>query len=256
MSETGLRGRWLWNQLLSPDLERSMRYYCALFGWQQETYHGAGEPYRFWTANGEPIGGALQQPAGAKGPPSWLGYLGTADVDRSVQRAVEGGGRILRDATEVPTVGRFAVLADPWGAAFAVYRPLSGQAPPVESPAIGEFCWHELSTGDVEGALSFYGGLFGWKPGRSEEGGGPGALRLYERMGHERGIVRQPDGGSRPGAWLHSVRVASLEEAVERAQGHGGALLNAPAPAPEGGRVAVCADPHGAPFALREVARR
>jgi predicted enzyme related to lactoylglutathione lyase len=255
MSETGLRGRWLWVQLLTPDLEASMQFYSSLLGWEQETYHGAGEPYRFWTANGEPICGALEQPAGARGPSAWLGYLGTADVDRTLGRVVEQGGRILRDATEIPTLGRYAVLVDPWGAAFAVYRPLSGQPPPVENPAIGEFCWHELATGDVEAALSFYGDLFGWKPGAAFDRGA-GAGRLYERMGHARGGVLPLGEGADHGVWLHSIRVARLEEAVERAQGHGASLRRAPEPAPGGGRVAVCADPHGAPFALREVARR
>jgi len=256
MSESGLRGRWLWSQLLTPDPAEAVRFYAAVFGWKRETYEGAGEPYRYWSVADEPIAGLFEKPKGSKGPPCWLGFLGTTDVERTVERAVGLGARLLREPGEVPTVGRFAVLADPCGALFAVYRPTSGQAPPVEAPSLGTFSWHELATDDVDAAFAFYGELFAWKPGAVREIDGFGTYTLYERTGAPRGgIFRRPE--STPAcSWLHYVRVSGLAGAAKRVGAAGGALTRRPFEVPGGDLVAICTDPAGAPFALHEVRPR
>ena len=74
------------------------------------------------------------------------------------------GARLCKAATDIPNVGRFAVLADPQGATFAVFTP-SGGPPPAGAGSSGGFSWHELATTDVAAALRFYGTLFGWSKG-------------------------------------------------------------------------------------------
>ena len=51
--------------------------------------------------------------------PAWLPYFGIDDVDALLARLDELGGELRIGPVEVPA-GRFAVLADPQGAVFAV----------------------------------------------------------------------------------------------------------------------------------------
>jgi predicted enzyme related to lactoylglutathione lyase len=55
-------------------------------------------------------------------PPHWTVYFDVADADATAARAVELGGGVRRPALHVPGVGRIATLADPQGAAFAIYQ--------------------------------------------------------------------------------------------------------------------------------------
>ncbi len=255
MPTDSLAGRWLWMELLTPEPEASAVFYSRVFGWGTELFRGAGLPYTIFTANGSPIGGLLRLPNLVPPEASWIGYLGVPDVDAAVERALALGGRIHRPATDVPTVGRFAVLADPFGASFAVYRPLSGTATGVESPAVGDFAWYELSTDDVDRAFDFYSQITGWKRGPAHDLGLFGPYQIYSR---ERlplgGIYARSPAGPTP-SWLSYVRVAELEPALGRVRAAGGRIVQAAQEVPGGDRVATCADPQGARFALQEVTR-
>ena len=55
-------------------------------------------------------------------PPHWLTYFGVTDCDGTVKKVGELGGKVLRPATDIPNVGRFAVCRDGQGAAFAVFK--------------------------------------------------------------------------------------------------------------------------------------
>jgi predicted enzyme related to lactoylglutathione lyase len=67
--------------------------------------------------------GLMRKPDEQPGPPAWLTYLGTDDVDATVAKAGELGGTALMPGMDIPNVGRFAVLADPTGAVFALFKP-------------------------------------------------------------------------------------------------------------------------------------
>jgi predicted enzyme related to lactoylglutathione lyase len=54
-------------------------------------------------------------------PAHWLVYFGTEDTDATVAKAADSGATTLVPPTDIPP-GRFAVLMDPDGAAFAVIK--------------------------------------------------------------------------------------------------------------------------------------
>ena len=58
----------------------------------------------------------------------WLPYFEVTDTDATVDRARELGGTVRVPATDIEGVGRFAKLADPYGARFAVIRSAPPQA--------------------------------------------------------------------------------------------------------------------------------
>lgn len=56
-------------------------------------------------------------------PPHWLPYIYAEDVDKAADRAKQLGGNVFMEGIDVPTVGRVAVLQDPVGAVFGLFKP-------------------------------------------------------------------------------------------------------------------------------------
>lgn len=112
-------GAPIWNELVTPELERATAFYAEVLG---VTWEDAGmvgdQPYALLKVGDRPVGGALPATGGA--PPHWNVYFNVADVDTTLVRAEDHGGKVAAPAFDVPDVGRMAYLADPGGATFAV----------------------------------------------------------------------------------------------------------------------------------------
>jgi hypothetical protein len=199
------------------------------------------------------IGGLMALPADDGTPAHWLVYVGTPNVDATVTQAQGLGARLCKAATDIPNVGRFAVLADPQGATFAVFTP--GGSPPANPPAQGGFSWHELQTTDVGAALRFYGTLFGWSKGPGHDMGAMGVYQLFEHGGTQVGGMCNTQGPSTPPSWLSYVHVADSNRAVAAAKAAGGRLLHGPIEVPGGSWIALFLDPQGGAFAVQEAPR-
>src|SRR4030081_3092184 len=95
MSEESTRGRFVWYDLMTPDLEAAKAFYTAVVGWGTTVWEGMKTPYTMWTAGEKPIGGLMRLPeeavaGGAR--PHWLAYVTVPDVDAAAARAQELGG--------------------------------------------------------------------------------------------------------------------------------------------------------------------
>ena len=55
-------------------------------------------------------------------PPHWLVYFSVDDCDATAKKATELGASTIKPADDIPGVGRFAILQDPQGAAFAIIK--------------------------------------------------------------------------------------------------------------------------------------
>src|SRR5207249_2775724 len=138
-------------------------------GWTTTTWNQGPPdmpPYVMWTkADGQSIGGVMALPAeqiAAGVPPHWIAYVGTPDIDATHAEALRLGATQHVPPTDIPTVGRFSVLADPQGATFALFTPGRPGGPEPEAADVGDVSWHELYTTDLPAAWAFYSGLFGW----------------------------------------------------------------------------------------------
>jgi hypothetical protein len=214
--------------------------------------------YTIWMTGQTQVGGLMALPPEAAGtPPHWLVYVGTPSVDATAEHAQRLGARVVKPASDIPNVGRFAVLADPQGATFALYTPGAGSAgaSSVPSGVAGEFSWHELATTDVAGALRFYGELFGWTKGPGHDMGAMGTYQLFERFGVQVGGMCNVQGPSTPPSWLSYVRVADSTRAAGAAKAAGGRLLHGPVEVPGGSWIAMLLDPQGGAFAVHEMPR-
>jgi predicted enzyme related to lactoylglutathione lyase len=115
-----------WSQLMTAEPARAVPFYAGLFGW---TPAPMGEGTTVFRAGAD--GGAdadakmvatLQAvPAGAM-PSNWLKYVAVVDTDASHARALDLGAKSLMGPANVPGMGRYAVLADPSGAVFALWQ--------------------------------------------------------------------------------------------------------------------------------------
>ena len=58
----------------------------------------------------------------AEVPDNWLVYFGAEDVDAQTRKAADLGATVVVEPADIPGTGRFAVLVDPQGAAFALFK--------------------------------------------------------------------------------------------------------------------------------------
>jgi predicted enzyme related to lactoylglutathione lyase len=268
MAESKPRGRFVWFDLVTSDPRATLEFYPAVTGWSTTQWDG-GTPYTMWTANGASLGGVMQlpprpanapAPSAVKGPtlsaaegPHWLAYISSPDLDETVRLADSLGARVIMPPSNVPSVGRFAVLTDPQGARFAAFTPES-EAPGHEGdPQLGEFSWHELATHDYPAAFRFYERLFGWEKSTAMDMGGGAIYQMFNRNGLMLGGMfnRTPDLPGLP-SWLHYIRVEDLDRALAAVTDRGGAIVSGPMEVPGGSKVAQCLDPQGASFALHQ----
>jgi predicted enzyme related to lactoylglutathione lyase len=83
-----------------------------------------GPDERMAIKNGERLNGGIAtipEAAGDAIPPHWLPYFGVESIEAALTAVRDGGGTVMADPVEVPT-GKIAVLADPQGAVFAIFR--------------------------------------------------------------------------------------------------------------------------------------
>jgi len=122
MDEKLLRhGRFSWNELMTTDVEGAKVFYAKLFGWQYEAFPMDEKTYHVIRSGDDETGGIMEMPPPAEGhPPAWGAYVTVDDVDETARRAEELGGKIHLPPTDIPKVGRFAVIQDPQGAFISI----------------------------------------------------------------------------------------------------------------------------------------
>jgi predicted enzyme related to lactoylglutathione lyase len=210
-----------------------------------------------FAVDGVPVAGIfrLKDDMRAQGvPPNWMPYVEADNVDGMAARSMTLGGQVIVSPTDIPGTGRFAVLQDPQGAVFGVYK--SGTMPGGwdGKPVAGHFSWHELMTTDYEKAFEFYHALFGWdKNGEMDMGGGAMYLTFGRGEAMYGGIYTAPPemAGMHP-FWLVYIHVPDVAKALATATKNGAAVHRERMEIP-GGTIAILGDPQGAGFALHDL---
>jgi hypothetical protein len=205
--------------------------------------------------DGAPIGGVMELTSAQRAqgqPPAWLPSVSVNNVDSTARQAESLGGKIHAPPMDIPDTGRYAVLQDPQGAAFAIFTPKNPMAGFDGNPKLGRFSWFELMTTDYKRAFDFYRQLFGWEKQSEMDMGGGNAYFMYGMKGKMFGGIynREPNMANVPPFWLSYVFVKDADKATDAAIRAGARLVNGPMDVPGGGRIAVIADPQGAAFAF------
>jgi len=250
-----MHGQFVWYELTTPDVGAAQEFYPRFTGWGTQPFD---KDYTMFTTGGVPIAGVfnLSDEMRQQGvPPNWMPYVEASNVDESAAKAASLGGRVLHGPVDVPGAGRIAVLQDPQGATFGIYKASNPNSGAWDGTAVvGRFSWHELMTTDHVAAFDFYRTLFGWdKNGEMDMGGG----EMYSMWGkgetmyggmYNRGAEMA---GMHP-FWMIYIHVADVAKAVASAV-KAGATVHRPQMDIPGGSIAILGDPQGAGFAVHHV---
>jgi predicted enzyme related to lactoylglutathione lyase len=249
-------GTFCWVELGTTDAKAAAGFYRRLLGWgvkEQEMPGGMGT-YTLFQLDGKDIAGgyALTDDQKSQGvPPNWLSYVMVKSADESAKKAKALGAKFLMDPTDVPGVGKLAILQDPTGATVALFEAGDhpGAAPLDNRP--GTFCWNELATSDIKAARKFYEGVFSWTS--SEMDMGPdGTYTMFMNGDRMAGgmMAIAPSWGPVPPHWAVYFAVPDCDSAVAKAT-RDGAEVRVPArDIPDTGRFSILQDPQGASFAV------
>jgi predicted enzyme related to lactoylglutathione lyase len=112
-----------WAELNARGLNKALSFYTDVFGWTAKSVGDEAVPYTEFQVDGQSIAGATEMNAmvPAEVPSYWLVYFGVDDIDRSFRTAIYAGAREMMAPADFPG-GRFAILADPQGAAFGLLQ--------------------------------------------------------------------------------------------------------------------------------------
>jgi predicted enzyme related to lactoylglutathione lyase len=117
-------GSLTWNELTIRDAEVGKDFYTEVFGWKTEQVPMRGFEYTVLRLGERGIGGLM--PMGDEFPPEmpthWMVYIAVDDADATAKRAEELGGTISVPPTDIPEIGRFAVLNGPSGEVFSILK--------------------------------------------------------------------------------------------------------------------------------------
>lgn len=253
-----MKGAFVWYDLFTTDVDAAKAYYTETIGWKTQQWDGPMD-YTMFTVGDTPVAGLMampdEMPEGV--PPHWIGYIAVDDLEETLAKVPELGGQVRRGATEIPGIGQFAMIADPQGAAVALFSSSgNGDETPLERSAEGNFSWAELNTTDYEGAFEFYSKLLDWKVTNDMDMGPEmGTYRMWQREGGPEGqsLGGMCNAASKigvPAHWLFYANTGDIDAAAERVKNNGGKVLFGPMTIPGDDKVVICDDPQNAGFAL------
>ncbi len=249
-----MAGNYIWYELLTSDPDAAVKFYGTVIGWTCQDSGQKEMDYRQWRMGEAFVGGLMAMPPGATNTgmrPSWLGYINVDNLEASLAGITKAGGHVHMPPTEVPGVGRFAMVDDPQGALFYVMTPIGeGKSTSFSPGTSGHGGWNELHSSDGEAAITFYSAQFGWKQTEAMDMGPMGKYRLFNAgSGNAIGGMMTDSNFPHP-AWLYYFCVDDIDAALARVTAAGGTLLFGPSEVPGGAWIINALDPQGAMFAL------
>lgn len=236
-------GQAVWADVTAPDVPAAAGFYQHVFGWEYNVapselayYHTALE------AGKRAAGiGSLSSPDAAS---RWVVSFAVSDVHAAVARANDLGAIIVMEPMEIPHQALVALAEAPGGARFGLWQPYGNHGFEARAEH-GGFAWCEASVADVEAAVAFYCGLFGYEAAPATSGG----QRVLSLAGQPTcGISPRQDYQSHD-VWTPYFQVHDTDAAVAAVQAGGGEVLFGPETTSEG-RVAVFSDENGAHFGV------
>jgi predicted enzyme related to lactoylglutathione lyase len=244
-----MHGRFVWYDLITPDIDGAVKFYGKVVGWATQQWNGP-QKYTMWENDGAPIGGVVTLDSGMGEAAQWLPYVQVDNVDTTAQLAAESGATIIAPPNDIQGSGRYAIIRDPQGASFGIF---AATVPTTSEfkPRRGEFSWHELMCDDHTKALAFYSRLFGWtKMGEFDMG--PIGTYIEYGDGSEMygGMFSKTADMQLPNSWCCYAMVDNAQKAADIATQLGAQIINGPMEVPGGSWVAQGIDPQGVVFAV------
>jgi hypothetical protein len=237
---------------LTTDLDKSLAFYGALFGWtaaEPSADHGG---YINLSKDGKLVAGCMKNDGQSGAPDAWTVYLATTDVIATTEAAAAHGGQVVLPPTVVGDVGTFALMADPGNAVIGAWRAGEHHGFGIANEP-GAPAWFELQTRNYDASVSFYRDVFQWDI--HVEADSPEFRYTTFREGEAAlaGIMDAsgflPDGA--PASWGIYFSTDDADKTLAQVGELGGAIV-VPAEDTPYGRLATATDPTGAVFKIAQ----
>lgn len=245
------QGDFVWHELCTSDPAGAAAFYAKVVGWTIQPSGLPGMDYSLICLGEQGIGGIMTLPPEQMPPrPVWFGYIAADDVDAKADAIVAAGGAVHKAPQDIPSVGRFAVVSDPQGAVFMLFKGQGEPPPPLAMMQTGSVGWNELHASNGSAAWPFYERIFGWSKDVAHDMGPIGTYQLFKTSGMPcGGIMTDTQSSPRP-YWLYYFAVDDIDTGLERVNSHGGSVLSGPQEVPGGAWIINAKDPQGGVFAL------
>ena len=245
--------QFVWYELMTTDAAAAKGFYRDVVGWNAKDAGMPGMDYTLLSAGETPAAGMMALPeeacaAGAR--PGWLGYVAVDDLEAAVASFARAGGAVRKEPMDIPGIGRCAIMADPHGAAIALFWTDQGEAPTLEPGTPGGVGWHELLAGDGPQAFGFYSGLFGWTKDQAMDMGPMGVYQLFAAGNGAVGAMMTKPADCPHPFWNFYFNVEAIDAAKARVEAGGGTVVTGPMEVPTGQWIVQCRDPQGVFFSL------
>jgi predicted enzyme related to lactoylglutathione lyase len=109
-------------EIAVKDREAAGKFYSDVFGWKVQQLPEMN--YATFEAEGGPGGGL--NPVENNQPSPVMVYINTDNMDVTLEKIQQSGGKLVRPTDEVPGMGRFAFFSDPSGTILALWQPTMG----------------------------------------------------------------------------------------------------------------------------------
>lgn len=111
-------GLFCMNELITTDLDSAREFYSELLGWSfTETKTIYGNSYLVIHKENTYVGGMMLKDGNVDDDiePCWDPYVCVDDIEVSVERVKELGGKVVIPPTDIPETGQFCGILDPQG---------------------------------------------------------------------------------------------------------------------------------------------
>jgi hypothetical protein len=119
-----------WMDLTVPNAEAVRDFYQEVVGWKPTPLDMKGyQDFVMSTPEKEDAVAGVCHARGSNAglPPVWLIYITVEDLDRSVEKVKQQGGKIRQEIRSLGGMGRMCVIEDPAGAVSALFEPPRAQ---------------------------------------------------------------------------------------------------------------------------------
>lgn len=238
--------KFCWHGIISTDTAAAADFYNKAIGFEiMDVAMGDGTA-KMAAAGGVPRA-HIGEPQMEGVPSHWDNYLRVEDVDASAAAAAANGGAVIVPGTDIPP-GRFAVVASPSGAVFALFHESDYEQSQNAPAGHGSIHWVELHSTDVQADLTWLKGSFGFTIGEMSMPDGPYYL-INDGDTQVGGAMTQKHEGA-PSMWLTWLQVDDVDATLAAVGEAGGNALTPVMAVPNVGRMSVVSDPTGGVFGV------
>jgi predicted enzyme related to lactoylglutathione lyase len=224
-----------WVDVMVPTQEQhhdKRAFLTALFDWTWDLGDENTGYYAIGSSNGAPVIG-LGIGEGTNG--NTTTYFASSDVEEDVKKATDRGASVMMPATKVMDLGTMAILIDPAGAPFGLWRAgtFAGFGLMHEANAPG---WFDHVSPDPQRDGEFYSALSGHTLTALD-----GDMRILQNGDDWYASVSHAQEGEQP-QWKPIYVVDSLQRIHETVPRHGGSIVIEEMPVP-GSAICVFSEP-------------